>query len=426
MSAPIDVFISNLKLLGFEKSAHCKGLLSSVSLTRDMFTHGASNTRQFEATSHFLFKTLDKTQCIRRFKTCWPLQEYMRHSREYRSIAFRWLEEIKQSSVIMQHIRLRKSYFEDCRGAQFEHIMVAFSTFVLETVLLEDTDIDKDVLTLNSEEFSQRIQHDIKQAAQSFNEKSNKADIIKKEWMTQGKEIMSRLNQHEENTAFSSITEIEQKSKQRVEEVMPKIKHLKIKFKKSQANNEKKELIHKICTILTTKQSENGIYILPTLPKATIKPFTLLGREDEKEEKEFRDLFQKENTDALHNREKVSPHKEDIEIIEIVDDDDDQMGSVKVNTPLRSESPYKTTQHSISTPQNTNTTPYRTPVRTPQHYIHSAVSSIFPDLGSVESIRHEEPPWTPDDLQRQRSSHSDLFDLNSETPIRGGLFSPYN
>lgn len=138
MSSPIAVFISNLKVLGFEKSAHCKGLLASVSLAQDMFTRGASNTKQFEATSHFLFKTLDKKQCLERFKRCWPIQEYMRHSREYRAVAYHWLEELKRSSVLMQHIPLRKSLFENCRGTQFEDIMAAFSTVVLEVVLIRE------------------------------------------------------------------------------------------------------------------------------------------------------------------------------------------------------------------------------------------------------------------------------------------------
>jgi hypothetical protein len=90
--------------------------------------------------------------------------------------------------------------------------------------------VDNTVLTLHSEQFSQRIQHDIQQAAKSFNEKSTQVETAKKEWHRQAREIILNLNEKDESSAFSSIKEIENRAQERVDQVMPKIGDLRAKF----------------------------------------------------------------------------------------------------------------------------------------------------------------------------------------------------
>ena len=131
-------FLINLQLLGFvPEKFTTKGVFSKIVFDEHMFSH-ANNNKAFEATSHFLFHKLDSQRTTLEFAKCWPLTEtadYRRQSREYRSIAYRWLDELRIKQCLPGRIVLRKSYFEDCRGEKMNAIMFAFSTFVLQKVV---------------------------------------------------------------------------------------------------------------------------------------------------------------------------------------------------------------------------------------------------------------------------------------------------
>ncbi|RCH87771.1 hypothetical protein CU098_010247, partial [Rhizopus stolonifer] len=127
---PTSTFLANLKTLGFDKSVHCRGIYAKIS-----FEPFILNTRSFEATSHFLFRSLDKSRAKVEFKTCWPPRT-KEEAREYNQIAFRWLNELRQiQGSLLALIPLRKSYFEDCHHPTMSHIMLAFSALVLNNVL---------------------------------------------------------------------------------------------------------------------------------------------------------------------------------------------------------------------------------------------------------------------------------------------------
>jgi hypothetical protein len=84
--------------------------------------------------------------------------DYRSQPREYRSVAYKWLEELKKENRLIGDIVLRRSYLEDCRGERFvianyhyafhfslsncdfltiriEKIMMALSTLVLKTIM---------------------------------------------------------------------------------------------------------------------------------------------------------------------------------------------------------------------------------------------------------------------------------------------------
>jgi hypothetical protein len=187
---------------------------------------------------------------------------------------------------------------------------------------------------------------------------------------------------------------------------------------------------------LTTKQSENGIYILPPLPITKRKPFTLLRKDDDDDEQtnvedvkesEFRRLFQTVDDASSLHKEPTSPHHDGILHVDQEQEEErrvkelvDQTARLMESTPRRMSLESSTAQSTNNTTNNNSsiyTTPPRSLARWYMGSATSAVSPMFPAFGSVESIRHEQPPWTPDG-PRQGGSELDLFELNNETPIK--------
>ncbi|KAI9273001.1 HAUS augmin-like complex subunit 6 N-terminus-domain-containing protein [Phascolomyces articulosus] len=130
------LFLTNLQLLGFVPEKFTTGIFSKIVFDEHMFSY-ANNNKAFEATSHFLFLKLDPSRTKTEFSKCWPMTEtdYRRQSREYRTIAYRWLDELRIKQCLLGRVTLRKSYFEDCRGEKLNAIMLAFSTYVLQKVV---------------------------------------------------------------------------------------------------------------------------------------------------------------------------------------------------------------------------------------------------------------------------------------------------
>ncbi|ORY94670.1 HAUS augmin-like complex subunit 6 N-terminus-domain-containing protein [Syncephalastrum racemosum] len=128
-----STLVTNLLLLGFSVQKHAPHG-TSFALDEHIFRH-TNNIRPFEATSHFLFDHIDQRKSRIVFQQCWPIKDYGRQSREYRAAAFRWLEELKHAGHLPNHIILRRSYFEDCRGEHIDTIMAALSTYALHCVI---------------------------------------------------------------------------------------------------------------------------------------------------------------------------------------------------------------------------------------------------------------------------------------------------
>jgi hypothetical protein len=57
-------------------------------------------------------------------------------SREFRNIAFKWLEQLRKESVhvLLLDAPMRRSYFDECRGERYEQILCSFSSMVLEAI----------------------------------------------------------------------------------------------------------------------------------------------------------------------------------------------------------------------------------------------------------------------------------------------------
>ncbi|GAA5802289.1 hypothetical protein HPULCUR_007752 [Helicostylum pulchrum] len=125
---PEEIFITNLKLLGFDPLLHCKD--TNIVIDKDTFTTRPNCIKAFEVVTYFLFNELDKTRTRRTFHDIWPIT-CIKDSLLYRARAFTWLADIRPDTLL-ESVPLRKSYFSDCRGDSINKIIMAFSTIVLE------------------------------------------------------------------------------------------------------------------------------------------------------------------------------------------------------------------------------------------------------------------------------------------------------
>jgi hypothetical protein len=128
-------FLINLKMLGFDQQVHFKNAPHLV-LDKNIFLHGANNSKAFEIISRYLFRCLDKKRTLVEFKECWPITERY-HSRRYVQIAYRWLEELRAKNTLLKYISVRKSHLEACHGPTMNKLMLAFSTVVLSKVVTD-------------------------------------------------------------------------------------------------------------------------------------------------------------------------------------------------------------------------------------------------------------------------------------------------
>ncbi|KAJ2957990.1 hypothetical protein NQZ79_g6331 [Umbelopsis isabellina] len=128
---PRRILADNLAILGFSPSNHNNPHYSGVNLTEDAFA-GANNTKAFELISWFLFNKLDSHKARKLFAHCWPIADYRSQPREYRSVAFKWLEELKKENKLLGDTVLRRSYLEDCRGERShrEYHDVPLNTYI--------------------------------------------------------------------------------------------------------------------------------------------------------------------------------------------------------------------------------------------------------------------------------------------------------
>ncbi|KAL4209662.1 HAUS augmin-like complex subunit 6 N-terminus-domain-containing protein [Rhizopus microsporus] len=249
--SPIIVFLSNLKTLGFDQSVHCKGIYSKVVVDPSTFV---LYNRSFEVTSYFLFRCYDKSLAKKEFKGCFP-PKTKQQAREYVNIAFRLLQDIRQTkkNSILAHIPLRRSYFDNYRSEIMGHVMLAFSTVVLETVLSHAIEIKTDFLD------KETLENEIQNLSDEVVEKTQHINTLKKEWREEGLKIVEELDNALPKPLDSKKCE---ELKIRLEKSLNYIQ--KTKLSKSKTAN---SLGKKLAQMITSPQDPDSLFILPKLPQ---------------------------------------------------------------------------------------------------------------------------------------------------------------
>ncbi|KAI9284026.1 HAUS augmin-like complex subunit 6 N-terminus-domain-containing protein [Umbelopsis sp. AD052] len=168
-TSPRHILAENLSILGFKPKNNTNSHYSGVIVNQDAFS-GANNTKAFELMSWFLFNKLDAHKAKKVFAHCWPIEDYRSQPREYRSVAYKWLEELKKENRLVGDIVLRRSYFEDCRGERIEKIMMALSTLVLKSMMERSQEyLDEPMIALNSNDSSTRRLMELEEATMKAN-----------------------------------------------------------------------------------------------------------------------------------------------------------------------------------------------------------------------------------------------------------------
>ncbi|KAF9985028.1 hypothetical protein BGZ65_011924, partial [Modicella reniformis] len=125
-----------------------------LELHRHVFAKGNQSTKALEFVLWFLFTRLDKAQARERFKECWPILD--RHdAREFRNVAFKWLEELRKEGCFgighnLDHTgsqalglglflpTIRRSYLDDSIGERIEQLVLILSTYVLSQAMANE------------------------------------------------------------------------------------------------------------------------------------------------------------------------------------------------------------------------------------------------------------------------------------------------
>ncbi|KAF9119759.1 hypothetical protein BGW39_011947 [Mortierella sp. 14UC] len=222
---------------GYDASGNTRPL----ELHRHVFAKGHQSTKALEFVLWFLFSRLDKDQARGRFKECWPVLD--RHdAREFRNVAFKWLEELRKdgcfgvghqlakdgSSATLSSNNatnssnntssnagslglflptIRRSYLDESIGERIEQLVLVLSTYVLSTIIKKEQRLQEEVdmtmwesisqvpETLQDEmAFLESIDSQIVRRSQSFLRDVEHQKAVRKDWSLKSLEMCSRLN----------------------------------------------------------------------------------------------------------------------------------------------------------------------------------------------------------------------------------------
>ncbi|KAG9068724.1 HAUS augmin-like complex subunit 6 [Linnemannia hyalina] len=217
---------------GYDASGNTRPL----ELHRHVLAKGHQSTKALEFILWFLFTRLDKTQTRDRFKECWPVID--RHdAREFRNVAFKWLEELRKDgcfgighqlarddssatfasnnhntngntgSLGLFLPTIRRSYLDESIGERIEQLVLVLSTYVLSTVIKKEKQMqaesDRTLRELISHvpESSQdeatlleMIDSQIVRRSQPFLRDVQKQKAVRLDWSLKSQEMCSRLN----------------------------------------------------------------------------------------------------------------------------------------------------------------------------------------------------------------------------------------
>ncbi|KAG0280439.1 hypothetical protein BGZ95_010084 [Linnemannia exigua] len=222
---------------GYDASGNTKPL----ELHRHVFAKGHQSTKALEFVLWFLFSRLDKIQTRDRFKECWPVLD--RHdAREFRNVAFKWLEELRKvgcfgvghqltrdnSSASLSGNNatnnsnntssnagglglflptIRRSYLDESIGERIEQLVLVLSTYVLSTVIKKEQPLpeegDRTMWELISHvpesiqdeaTLLESIDSQIVRRSQSYLRDVEHQKAVRMEWTLKSQEICGRLN----------------------------------------------------------------------------------------------------------------------------------------------------------------------------------------------------------------------------------------
>ncbi|KAJ2226528.1 hypothetical protein EV180_002894 [Coemansia sp. RSA 518] len=132
-------FWQTLLAMGFDPTTAASGTYSGIVLDARVFEHGVYHMKAFELILHFLFSHLDSTRFKREFFDSWPIGD-ARQAREFRSHAFKWLDELRRESV--EHdgmwpldVPVRKSFVDESKGIRLEQVLWTLAAYVARVLL---------------------------------------------------------------------------------------------------------------------------------------------------------------------------------------------------------------------------------------------------------------------------------------------------
>ncbi|KAL9538517.1 hypothetical protein MBANPS3_010875 [Mucor bainieri] len=182
---PIKTLIHNLKLLGFDESRHGKG---NIKLNEALFTHGAvNNDKALEYICVFLFRKVDRLRVKKELMPALAVHTYASRQQFINSV-YKWLVEIRKKTDILNGVPLRKSELSAHQGTNVIKIMVAFSTYVLNSSM-NHTDARKISNTPKAE-----FQNSIVQANQSFDLNAEASNTYVSKATEAAKEVSAELS----------------------------------------------------------------------------------------------------------------------------------------------------------------------------------------------------------------------------------------
>ncbi|KAJ1735986.1 hypothetical protein LPJ61_000245 [Coemansia biformis] len=145
MDARRDEFWRALLAMGFAPQTAATGTYSGVELDARVFERGVYHTKAAELVLQFLLTLLDRDRFRREFFDCWPIGD-PKQAREFRSRAFKWVEELRHASVERADgwwpvdVPVRRSFMDECRGARFEEVLWSLAQFVAQSLLRKGGD----------------------------------------------------------------------------------------------------------------------------------------------------------------------------------------------------------------------------------------------------------------------------------------------
>ncbi|KAF6018734.1 HAUS6 [Bugula neritina] len=127
-----QIFYTNLLLLGYDQSFAQTHGIHKVAFNVDMFK--LPNKAGFEVVIYFLFHRLDPQRSAAEFRSCWPVRD-KKAEQTFRKVCNGWLCQIAQDEPDAHLPKIVPSIFQSPGGERFCNLLLAFSTYVLSTII---------------------------------------------------------------------------------------------------------------------------------------------------------------------------------------------------------------------------------------------------------------------------------------------------
>ncbi|OMJ07206.1 hypothetical protein AYI70_g12341 [Smittium culicis] len=151
-----------LLALGFDPYSTNFKIYSGINYDPHIFSKGIDHSRAAELVLYFLLTLIDPRRSKLVFNSCFPVCE-PRQSREFRSVCFKWMDELKSDSsenrIWPRWSQVRRSYFDECLGIRFESmvwglaIAASFKKIIIANKLSASTNKNKYINTINTISF---------------------------------------------------------------------------------------------------------------------------------------------------------------------------------------------------------------------------------------------------------------------------------